>query len=211
MSYFPEAAVTFNPKEEYHEPRWYLWNERYLCKVPYIQSRSAEDIKMFGMPTSGYEEHDHATAHEPVHRMLAPIEMLELWQQGAQVAVVNREDTKRIYERFLAHLTAWKRELDSGFHLRSAPIDDLKVMDQFANVVYEHAKYHFTDEYVDSLFAKRIRGSVTVNRESVLIKPIAVTINGDGTTSEEERKFPARSSFAEVLASRELAGKAKWK
>lgn len=198
--------------EHMRDTRWYLWNERYMCRVPFIQTMSPDYLREFGMPSSGYDEYDRQTANELVIRMLNIDEMVEYYRRGTTVALMQPGDSKRIYERISAHLELWKRELETSFHTRNAPLDDLQLLDKFAHAVYEHAKWYFDEPFVESLFARKVGSLLRVSRNTIVKRK-----NSRVLEVGEEAPVPAgataplsRTSMAEVFASREAAAKLPW-
>lgn len=179
---------------------WYLWNSKFHCRVSNIQTMSVEYLAEVGMPSIGDPIHDTQTANELVDRMLSVSQMVEYHQHGVNIHVIKYEDTKRIYELISNHLNAWKQQLENGFNIRGAPIEDLILLDKFANVVYKHAKYQFTTEMVDSIMARRMSTTLRANRTNLLrSEPKAVTINAQGETVVTETKYPERQSMDEAF------------
>lgn len=82
----------------------------------------------------------------PIHRIA------ELWSQNANVYLVREKDSKTIYMAISAHLSAWAEHLKNSYSVRNVPAEDLMVLDQFANVIYAHAKFHFQDEGISKFF-----------------------------------------------------------
>jgi len=187
--------------EDQRDTAWYLWHKLFMCRVSNIQSMSIEYIQSFGMPSSGIPELDNETANELVIRMLSVNQMIEFFKNGITVHVVNYKDTKEIYERISDHLNAWKQNLSTSFNIRNAPLEDLVLLDRFANVVYKHAVYQFTTDVVDSIIARRMSSTMRVSRENILAKPKNTVINpADGTEKVIEDKLPERTSMAEVFS-----------
>lgn len=203
---------TWVPESE-RDHRWYIWKKKFLCRVPNIQTMSVEYIQMFGMPACGDPHQDRETANELVSRMLTINEMIDFFNQGVSVAVVNYKDTKEIYERITDHLNAWKQHLEHGWHTRDAPIDDLLTMDKFANVVYRYAAPQFTTATVESILARRMSSTLRVGRDKIMggMKPKVVIINALG--EKEEEKLPERVGMADDFLNRKAAnaGAAKWR
>ncbi len=202
---------TWVPKEQ-RDTRWYIFKHTYLCRVPNIQTMSVEYIQQFGMPASGYAEHDAGTANELVTRMLSINDMVVHFGNGVNVAVVNWKDTKDIYEKITDHLNAWKEKLEIGWHTRDAPIDDLLLLDRFAMKVYQHAVHQFTTETVDSILARRMSSVLRVSRQNLMgAKPKIMTINGDG--EKEGPAVPERTGFADTFLNKKAvaSGAAKWR
>lgn len=192
---------------------WYLWNRMFMCRVPFIHTMSMDYLQHFGMPSSGDAAIDRQTANELVVRMLSIHDMVEFYQRGVTIAVVQIKDTKIIYELITDHLNAWKRELEIALNTRNAPIDDLILFDKFANVVYRHAKYQFTEEIVESILHRKMAGAMRVHRANLFKytpydpKPVK---NKDGEETDQH-KYPDRISMADIFANRKAAGRPKWK
>lgn len=154
--------------EKDRDSSWYIFNQKFRCSVPHIDMRSSEHIKMFGMPSCGIKEIDRETASERIDTYLSINQMVEYFKRGALVGVRKVADTKIIYERITDHLNAWKLQLQNGLNNGDAPIDDLMLLDQFANAVYAHAKYQFTAEIIDSILLRQIGGIMPLNRDSLI-------------------------------------------
>lgn len=154
--------------ESQRDSSYYIFNEKYHCTVPHIDMRSSDHIKLFGMPSCGIKEIDRETANERIETYLSINQMIEYFKRGALVGVRKVEDTKTIYERITDHLNAWKRQLQNGLNNGDAPIDDLILMDKFANAVYAHAQYQFTEEIIYSLLLRQIGGIMPFNRDNLI-------------------------------------------
>ena len=198
--------------ENQRDTRWWIFFKLFQCRIPNIKTMSLDYVKQFGMPTCGDPILDKETANELVIRMLSIAQMVDFFNQGVTILLVKYTDAKIIYEYISNHLQFWKLQLESGFHVRNAPIEDLVAMDKFAVTVYAHAKYQFTTDMVDSIIARRMSTTMRVTRDRILRKkPQVVTIN-EVTKEEETNQFPQRESMAEVFAQRMPTGnKIRWK
>lgn len=199
--------------ENERDTRWYLWNPKFLCKIPLIQTMSVEYLQHFGMPSSGDKVLDNIAANELVHRMFTINDIVEHHRLGHRVGVVRAEDTKTIYEYVSNHLNAWKQKLEQELNTRAAPIDDLVALDQLAVAVYKHARHQFTREYVDSVLARRISSTLRVSRDRILKPraPEAVTINGIEEVKQE--KLPEHDSLADLFLGKQarIQGAPRWR
>lgn len=198
--------------ESQRDTRWYIWNNMYMCRVPFIHTMSADYIRHFGMPATGLDEYDRGMASELVTRMLTINQMVDFYGQGVTVRLCNPADSKDIYDHISNHLNAWRRQLEDGFHMRNAPLEELQVLDRFAHAVYEHAQWHFDSTYVDSLFARNMAGVAGgLSRDSIITKKPEHLVNRDADEKNPTQNRTTRVSMAEIFASRTVAGKAKWK
>jgi hypothetical protein len=186
---------------------YYIFEKLFWCRIPFNQSRSVEHIKHFGTPMSGDPERDQQTANELVDRMITIERMVEYWKGGVQVHVRNRADTKLIYEYISNHLQGWKNHLGHSLNVGDAPLQDLVDLDEFANVVYSHAKYQFTKEFVEDVLHRRL-GSVLKVGRSQLFQPKQVAPALDNRTDEEKllEQYPDREGMGSVFAQRLQSG-----
>lgn len=199
----PKRVRAYQPGEWVPEgerdTRWYLFTPTFMCRVRYIQTFSPEYLKHFGMPTSGVEEYDRQMANEMVFRMLTISQMVDYFAQGTTVEIHNAKDTALIYEYASNHLNAWKGYVETGFHVRDAPMKELQLLDRFAHSVYEHAQWHFEKPWMDSMFARKQRSLVTASREMFLPQDTPAP----AATQEEQKPSSGhapRQSLAEVFA-----------
>ena len=120
-----------------------IWGTLFKVKVPLVYSMSEDDIRNRGLPSTGDADVD-AVMHNQLSITYKTIDAIfELYRNGATVAVVDYDDTRRIYEAIQEHLETWMRFMQYGIHLHQIPFDDLLELDAFANVVYDKAKFVF--------------------------------------------------------------------
>jgi hypothetical protein len=197
--------------ESQRDSAWYIWNSLFMCRIPYIHTRSLEHIQMYGIPTCGDPLADREAVKEKVTTMLTIAQMIEYFERGVTIGVVKYDDTKKIYERITDHLNAWKSELHNCLNVKDAPLEDLIVMDKFANAVYQHAKYQFTPEIVDSILAREMEAAMPVNRGNVLQGgPPGIGVTRIRAIKDEPTGPIDRSSMADIFASRRESTKPKW-
>lgn len=188
------SAGTWVPEKD-RDTSWYIFQRLFMCRVKYIDSMSADYIKIFGMSASGDSVVDNETANELVIRMLSIDQMVEYYKLGVTVQVVNFKDTKEIYERISDHLNAWKHKMATDFHVREAPIDDLLLLDKLASVVYKHAVTLLTQNDVDSILFRRTTSVMKFTRQTIM-KPLKTTV----INPIEEPKVPERLSMSDSFS-----------
>lgn len=133
-----------------------IWEWYFKVRVPYLQSRSIQELKLVGTVVSGNKDVDADIKNQWLTTMMPIAYMVELYQKSIPVKVVDIKDTKMIYDFISEHLYAWKEQLRQGINVGAAPINDLIAMDEFANLVYAHAKYQFTKDMADSLLGRHL-------------------------------------------------------
>lgn len=177
---------------ENRDTRWPLWFKKYHVRVPHIQMLSIEEIEE-GLPTSGDEHHDHASRWEPRHLLLPVHRLAELWGSGANVHFVNSKDTLQIYNDVSAHLVAWKNHIQNEVNYGEVPADDLLLLDQFANSIYEHAKFHFDDGFTANYFGNKMASRFSMRANRLHMERLKTISEGRGRFDEDEREKPLKT------------------
>lgn len=184
-----------------------IFKDRFHCRIPYIQMLDADYLEHFGMPMSGDPVADKAVANE-LRDLFIPIStMVDYYRNGAQISIKKKSDTKEIYDRITAHLIAWKGALEDSLNLPNAPLEDLKWLDEFANKVYEHAKWQFRSEY-DAFFALRnvdkAQQAMTAALRKMEGRPVTAGPVNPDMAYPEERQFRQRQGFGDSFVPRNM-------
>lgn len=191
-----------------------IFDYLFMVRMPKIQITSVEYIKMFGTPTTEHPEIDAELANEWHTTMTNIATMVDYFKEGVQIKVVKYEDVKTIYEFITQHLQAWKRHLEYGLNVGDAPIEDLIAMDQFANAVYDHAKFQFTPETVSSLLLEKMSNITRFNKHNFFTKPLPLASKSDSVvkinaSDEKTDTYPERESLADMLKGKAI-GSRRW-
>lgn len=190
-----------------------LWEWYYLVRVPYLMSRTVDDIRRTGVVISGIPEIDRDIVNQLTTTMMTIAQMADYFKEGVPIRVVNYKDTKEIYDAISAHIYSWKEQLEQGINIGDAPIEDLIVLDNLANAVYEHARYQFTRDLADSLLAKHMQNISQVSPmnffksraiKHVQDEPTADSVNGVThiRKDSDDKKVPDRDSLMEFFKTR---------
>ncbi len=131
-------------------------NYYYKCRFSYLQSRTVEDIKNTGVVVTGIREIDKDIDNQLITSYLTIEQMVNYFKQGVSIRLVSQADVKTIYAAIDDYLESWKSQLTRGVNIGGAPFEYLIAMDRFANTIYEHAKYHFTEDAISSVMARHL-------------------------------------------------------
>lgn len=134
-----------------------IWHDTFLCQMRNIDTMSIDYLKIFGTLDSGDPSLNNESMNELVLRRLTIIEMIKFFNQGINVFIKKAEDSKTIYILIQQHLQNWAREVQYALRQDSIPREELAIMEQFADAVYEHAKWFLDDALVDTPFARSMR------------------------------------------------------
>lgn len=191
-----------------------IWDHLYRCRIPQLDSTSIDYMRAMGSYITGDPGIDREMSNQWITTMINIDTMVEYYRQGVAIKVCNYSDTKHIYEAISEHLLAWRTRLTHGINIGDAPIEDLILMDEFANVVYDHAKYQFTRDMVDSMFAKELEGITKYNALNFFAsKPTpqhATDEQGGVRINSLVPDVPDRDSHSEFLKQRVL-GLSTWR
>ena len=187
-----------------------LWDYLYKVRLPYLQSRSINDLQKFGTTVTGVSALDDDIQNQWITTMLSVAQMVELFKEGIPIKVVSTKDVKEIYDSISHHIHAWTNMLTHGINIGNAPIDDLITLDEFANTIYEHAKYQFTAETVNSLMAQQMNTIQRVNAHNFFSSNIMRNLNNpdreEGITRInapiDKEQIPDRESMADFFKDR---------
>jgi hypothetical protein len=169
----------------------------FRCRIPYFQTLSPDYIKFMGMPDSGDESVNVQMRNELIDVSLPIGTMAEYYCDDVQVHIPDPRVTKEIYERIHEHLQAWKYDMENTVNPGQVPLDDLLKLDQFATALFPHAKRFFDREFVESKFARRLSGLVSISRASFMEK-----VQGKPVAAPEKAEEPKHTSFADVFNER---------
>lgn len=150
MPYVPENQRT---------TAYYLFEKKFMCRVPPLATRSTEDVKEFGVFSTGDAVVDREMSKDWVNRWMNIAQMEDCYNRGYSVKVVNYNDTKAIYEHIHNHLVAW-RDFFQAVENNRVPqetLDELLRLDVFASEVYKPAKHLITRELSGSVLGRHLR------------------------------------------------------
>lgn len=119
-----------------------IWTRLFNARVQYIDTLSDEYIKTVGVPSVGEEIYDRDMKYNLVNIMITIDGMVEHFKKGNTIRISNHSDTKVIYDIIVDYLNAWNNRLSNAINVNSAPVEDLRVLDTFAEKIYPHAKNH---------------------------------------------------------------------
>ena len=189
----------------------YIFHHVFLCRIPYIASMSIEYMKQFGIPSSGDKEVDERMSKQDITTMLPISEMAKYYSQGVNVSIVQRADVKDIYILITNHLAAWKRHIEKSINLGNAPMEDLIMLDEFANAVYSEAKFEFSTEVAQSTFMQHMSSSIRSNKNNFFKKAgTTPSLDRDGNVrihSPEDQVYPERESMSDIFRNRRIGNK----
>lgn len=187
-----------------HDTTSLLWDYYFKVRIPWLQSRSIEDIKNTGVVLSGVPEIDRDINNQWQTTMLTISQMADYFKEGVAIRVVSSSDVKTIYNHISSHIHAWKSRLERGINIGDSPVDDLILLDRFANTIYDHAKYQFTPEIADSLIGKHLSELNRINPHNFFTGKAISNLNNGITriNATDDTEIPDRDSLGNFFKDR---------
>ena len=134
-----------------------IWDYRYQCRVPAMDLITENELEICGHYITGDKEIDRMMMTDMRSVWLNIDQMVEFYRNEVVVRVGSDKDIKLIYDSISAHLLAWTDRVRNGININTAPLGDLILMDRFASEIYEKAKYHITDDFVECFMSKAMQ------------------------------------------------------
>lgn len=200
-----------------------LFDRYYTVKMLHLHSRSVDSLKRFGYRVSGVQEIDQFLDRQEIITEMNIDRMFEKYREGVTIRLLRYEDTAEIYKIIHSHLIAWSEYLSHGINTGNAPLKDLVELDVFAGVVYDKAKYVFSEEERNVALSTNFGNVQSLNFMNILKRSASSSIFGQKTSipgvevfdvnaekEKEKAKYPERYSFKDVFAT-ELARAEGWK
>lgn len=179
-------------EQSHHSAAYKIFNYFVECMIPAMYLYSQEYVEKFGLYTSGDADIDAQTYQSNVKANLTVAQMAQHMADGAPISLVTPEESKQIYQWVVEHLNDWTDEVAKDPNRKSeVPVEDLRMLDQFAKEIYPMAREHMTTQVSGS---RLFRSLDRLNRRAV--------VKRDLTTPEQQAsEVPTEHSpMAQVIA-----------
>lgn len=132
-----------------------LFHQRFYCSVPEIFYQTEASLEMLGMRHYDSKMDRNAALYRDHRLYIPPAGMCMYIDQGAPLQLDTIEDAVTIYNLIVQHLTNWK-ELMEGLVGERPPLQDLRSMDNFAEMLYPLVRMLAPANQVGSYFRQSI-------------------------------------------------------
>lgn len=145
-----------------------IWERLFEMKVRYIDTLPDDVIREIGVLNTGNKVLNQQMHNDLLNVMITIDAMIEYYKRGVSVIFRNPQDTRDAYEIVNNYLHAWKNQIEHGLNLGQVPLEDLMLMDRWAESLYPVAlKFGTAPRMVTSLFGHLLTGGGTfVTRDS---------------------------------------------
>lgn len=113
-----------------------IWENLYAVKVPYIATLSEERLRTSGVLSTGNKLLDASVQKGSVRVMITINDIVEYFRKGVSVTFAQPADTREIYDIVNNYLLAWRQHADNGINMGNVPVEDLLLLDNFAEMIW---------------------------------------------------------------------------
>lgn len=125
-----------------HTPMYKLFHYPFYFKVPEVFTISDTELEVRGVPTTGDALQDQMVAMEPITVQATIRQMIEYRRDGAEITLVNPEDSGKIYEIIAAALGDISAQLDRSLNVQLQDQELIRDLDDFAGELYKIARHY---------------------------------------------------------------------
>jgi len=123
---------------KYDDPaavRQHIFHTTYLYAIPGVHRYSKEYNETVGHLSTGSKKLDAAVMNEYVNIGGTIVDILKLYEKGADIKFQDPRDLVTIYEVLIAHIGFWADYVNHDPNVKDAPLDSLYLMSDFANTI----------------------------------------------------------------------------
>lgn len=132
-----------------------LFKRLYQVSMRYVDSRTIEELRVFGIPSLGDAKVDTYIENDDFHTYKKIPELMELYQSGINFTFMNPKNTKEIYEIIVEYIQGWKDYMSGSMNAAHPDVEFLTSLDRFAGKVFPHAAAFIPKHVVvDDFFSK---------------------------------------------------------
>lgn len=153
-------------EQPHHSAAYKIFHYFVECFIPAMYLYSQEYVEKFGLYTTGDADVDAQTFQSTVKANLTVMQMAKHSADGAAISLVTPDESKQIYQWIVEHINDWTDEVAKDPNQRdNVPVEDLRLLDQFAKEIYPMARQHMTTQVSGS---RLFRSLDRINRRAAV-------------------------------------------
>lgn len=185
-----------------------IFFDRYWVLVPELHFRTDKELELMGRYSNNDPELDRQLMMNKIRIYIPIAGMCQYLEEGVRVELDTPTDSIVIYKLLVQHLQNWVW-LTNQLNPPEAPLDDLRIMDRFAEILYPVACTYerLERQPVGGLFGKLQQlgsGTTRIERQSALEqRPLLARPKREeeAPATEGQSAAPAgHSSLASIIA-----------
>lgn len=177
-----------------HTAAYKIFHYEFDCTIPTMFLYSSEYLDVFGFSSSGDKNIDEGLAMAPTQCRLTIAAMATYHDEGAEIGLINPQDAVRIYEYVNQHLLDWRDSYKYDLNRRSAPTEDLNILENFATSVFRAARPFMANTPTNS----KLFDFIDRNTTGIMKKQNEVNVNTPAVNNDVEHKNIINDLIVEV-------------
>jgi len=165
----------------------------YLCTVPKIHLMADIHFREIGVGSTGNKATDNEMLGEMITTYITIARMVELHHDGVNITIESPEQAVGIYRVLKQHLTDWDLELTHSINRRQPPTEALIAMDNFADSLWNVAKFYVKEEIHSVSLFKALSDLDRTNR---LVRNKLEILIHSGVDHTDTKHNPFKASLA---------------
>lgn len=113
-----------------------IFKKVYKARVPIISTYSEHELDVVGIPMNVIGDSNKNSYNELVLTMITINDMVEKYNNGFNINIIEEKDMKEIYHVIQKHLEAWQAFKVHSLNQTAIPVDDLILLDKFASEIF---------------------------------------------------------------------------
>lgn len=113
-----------------------LFHTYFIVRIPYSYANEARQL-LEGTPQFQNQQQVEMQAEEMVARQHTIPELAELSNRGCRIIIDDPTKSVDMYKLLNEYLQDWKYRTQSSINVGQVPINDLEILDRFAQVLYQ--------------------------------------------------------------------------
>lgn len=182
------------------DPRYPIWGRIFQCRMPPIAHYSMQYLERYGLHSSGNDDIDRAMALKPVLCYITINAMVEYYHQSGTVRIVKQADVKTIYEICQDYIFDWADIMRHGTLALNVPFNDLIMIDEFSEAVYQYAQFEYGKEFARTFVNEEVQNNIKNFND--MFAAVDKKVKGEGTKKVDT--VTVRNIFSSPLTNRDL-------
>jgi len=127
-----------------------IFHKLYHVRIPVLATYSDAELDLIGIPMNVIDGANKDVSAELTDAMLPISRLAELYNNGFKITLIDNRDINEIYNAIDKHLQTWQGKQMFSLNVGTGPVDDLKILDKFANEMFSNNKVTIVDELTNA-------------------------------------------------------------
>jgi hypothetical protein len=123
-----------------HSAAYKIFHYKYNFSIPGIHFYTQEYLDFVGLTSTGDKAMDKEIMNNHIPTRGTIMEIAQHFSDDHPVKLENTRDAVTMYETVRDHLSEWRQALGQESNVSDAPVEQLRILDEFATSIFEIAR-----------------------------------------------------------------------